>query len=61
MSDLGPPAGQHIRPPGWYRVTKDGWVKVAAADADPYDLLGDGFDAVDLVKVEHDAEEVPLW
>jgi hypothetical protein len=49
-------AGPRIRPPGWYRVTKDGWAFVCGPDQDPGEE-----DPLGLVLVEHGAEEVPLW
>ena len=42
--------------PGWWRFTSAGWEWVCGPDQDP----GDD-DRLDLVLVEHGAEEVPLW
>lgn len=60
MTDTGPPAEQHLRPPGWYRVTRDGWVRLCGPDEEPAEL-GAAVPPLDLVKVDHDVEEVPLW
>lgn len=55
MADQEPPTE-----PGWYRRTKDGWARICDADQTPNDLLIAAY-ALDLVKVERDHEDVPLW
>ena len=57
MSALPP---ESIRPPGWYWVTRDGWVRICGPDEEPPELAA-AVPPLDLVKVDHDAEEVPLW
>ena len=54
------PPPEHIRPPGWYRVTRDGWVYLCGPDEEPPEF-GAAVPPLDLVKVDSGAEEVPLW
>ena len=52
------PSREPIRQPGWYRITPKGWECVPADDAELEQLTGGGWD---LVKVEFECEDVPLW
>ncbi len=47
-----------IRENGWYRITAHGWERVSDEDAELEELAGGGWD---LVHVQLDAAEVPLW
>lgn len=59
MTDIGPPAEQHLRKPGWYRVERPGvWTWLAPPETRSRDLPDD---PMTLVLIEDGAEEVPLW
>jgi hypothetical protein len=47
-----------IRENGWYRITGHGWERVSDEDAELEELAGGG---QDLVCVQLEATEVPLW
>jgi hypothetical protein len=47
-----------IRENGWYRITACGWERVSDEDAELEALAGEGWD---LVHVQIQATEVPLW
>jgi hypothetical protein len=47
-----------IRESGWYRLGPKGWTRVADADAELEELTGDGWD---LVRVQFDFEDIPLF
>ena len=54
MPDATPPTA---RPPGWYRLTKDGWQPLTDEQAQAAIDAGE----LDLVKIETVTEDVPLW
>ena len=58
MTDLGPPAEQHLCPLGWYSVERGAWTWLAPPETPSRDVPGDPFT---LVLIEAGAEEVPLW
>jgi hypothetical protein len=47
-----------IRENGWYRITARGWERVSDEDAELEAIAGGGWD---LVHVQIQAAEVPLW
>jgi hypothetical protein len=47
-----------IRENGWYRITARGWERVSDEDAEAEAQDGGGWD---LVHVQIEAAEVPLW
>jgi hypothetical protein len=47
-----------IRERGWYRIGRHGWERVPDAEAELEEMTGGGWD---LVHVQIDAVEVPLW
>ena len=47
-----------IRENGWYRITACGWERVSDEDAELEAMAGGGWD---LVHVQTEAAEVPLW
>ncbi len=57
MTGDGPPRPV-IREPGWYRFTPAGWERIT--DAEAVEFIEEG-DVMDLVRVDIDHEEVPLW
>jgi hypothetical protein len=48
-----------IRENGWYRITAHGWERVSDEDAE-LEWMADG-EGWDLVHVQIQAAEVPLW
>jgi len=51
-------ARKPIRESGWWRITAHGWEQVPDANAEMEEMAGHGWD---LVHVQLDAAEVPLW
>ena len=47
-----------VRENGWYRITAHGWERVSDEDAELEAMAGGG---QDLVHVQLEAAEVPLW
>jgi hypothetical protein len=51
-------SGELIRIGGWYRAVKGGLEPVTDEEAERQTAAGEGFD---LVKIEINTEEIPLW
>jgi hypothetical protein len=62
MGDPGRPEPETpvtaAREPGWYRSGKHGWTRVGGIQAEAEVASGQGYD---LVHIQIDHEEVPLW